>query len=148
MPFVSASIYHKASRLAEQEGLRIVDHLHHGDSKELQDNSKYIPIELLLEVYELADKYLKPGFGLRQGKQLSSEDYGTLGLSWRTCWQAREVLDRLERFMVLVTDHGSLGIEENGGVTTLILHREHFSTIFISIQHSLFQRLLLHPKDI
>lgn len=126
MPFVSASIYHKATRLAQQEGLLLESLVHHAESKELKEGSKYIPIELLYDVYELAEQQLQPGFGLRQGKQLESDDYGTLGLSWRTCWLAREVLDRLERYMVLVTDHGSISIFEEGGFTRLTLVRDAF----------------------
>ena len=124
MHFVSSSIYHKATRLALQEGLSAHLFDHHKLAKELASDAKYIPIHLLFEIYELADTHLPPGFGLRQGMQLSSEDYGTLGLSWRTCWRAREVLDRTERFMVLVTDHGNIQIEESGDEVAVRLFRD------------------------
>ena len=124
MHFVSTSIYDKAKRLALSEGLS-ADYLeHHQNLKELQQGSKYIPINFLFEIYELAVQYLTPGFGVRQGKQLNSGDYGTLGLSWKTCWRAKEVLDRTERFMVLVTDHGSIRVEESKEVTTVYLYRD------------------------
>lgn len=124
MNFVSTSIYNKATRLALSEGLSPAHFQHHQDSKELQQGSKYVPIDLLFEIYELADEFLEPGFGLRQGKQLNSEDYGTLGLSWKTCWQAKEVFDRLERFMVLVTNHGEVQLQETEGITYLSLYRD------------------------
>jgi AraC-like DNA-binding protein len=81
-------------------------------------------MEFLLEVYELADQHLKPAFGLRQGMQLNADDYGTLGLSWKTCWRAKDVLDRIERYMILVTDHGEARIEEKDGTTKIILMRD------------------------
>ncbi|MBN7813661.1 AraC family transcriptional regulator ligand-binding domain-containing protein [Algoriphagus sp. H41] len=122
MHFVSSNIYRKAVRLAEREGVEPGQLAHH--QPELRRGETYVPISLLFEVYELADRFLKPGFGLRQGTQLDSEDYGTLGLSWKTCWQAKEVLERIERFMVLVTDHGSVCLEESGGVTSVYLYRD------------------------
>lgn len=124
MHFVSSSIYHKATRLALSEGLSPDHFVHHQDSEALRQGAKYIPIDLLLDLYELADQYLEPGFGLRQGRQLNSDDYGTLGLSWKTCRRAKEVLDRIERFMVLVTDHGHVRIEESGGITKVKLYRD------------------------
>ena len=124
MPFVSASIYQKAKRLALSEGLPDAYFEQHQHIAELKKGDKYIPIEPLGDVYEWANENLDEGFSVRQGKQLDSDDYGTLGLSWRTCWKAREVLDRLERFMVLVTDHGSIRMEERDGIITLIIVRD------------------------
>ncbi len=123
MPFVSSSIYHKAKQLALSEGLSTTVFDTHLASNELQSGAKYIPIDLLFDVYEAADDQLAPGFEVRQGKQLDSDDYGTLRMSWKTSWQAREVFDRLVRFMVLVTDHGSVKLEEKQGYTSIILDR-------------------------
>lgn len=125
MPFVSSSIYHKAVNLSLREGLdqTLLTGLQH--EKEVLTNAKYLPIQCLFEVYELADQALEAGFGIRQGKQMSSDDYGTLGLAWRTCWHARDILLRTERFMILVTDHGSARLEEEkNGLTKIILDRE------------------------
>jgi AraC-like DNA-binding protein len=124
MPFVSSSIYHKAVNLSHREGLdqTLLASLQH--EKEVLTKAKYLPIQCLFEVYELADQQLEAGFGIRQGRQLSSDDYGTLGLAWRTCWRARDILMRTERFMILVTDHGSARLEEKTGFTKIILERE------------------------
>jgi AraC-like DNA-binding protein len=81
-------------------------------------------MEWLLEVYELAEQHLAAGFGLRQGKQLDSADYGVLGLSWRTCLKAIDVLRNVRRYMLLVTDDGSIELEERAKDTTLRLHRD------------------------
>ncbi|MDF9796517.1 AraC-like DNA-binding protein [Catalinimonas alkaloidigena] len=124
MSFVSLSIYQKAIHLSQEEGLSPNLLKHQLRRKEIMCGDKYIPMELLLEVYELADQHLKPAFGLRQGKQLTADDYGTLGLSWKTCWRAKDVLDRAERYMILVTDHGEARIEEANGTTKLKLIRD------------------------
>lgn len=124
MHFVSSSIYHKAKRLAIKEGMPVDQIKSHQAFSEIQQRSKYIPINLLYDIYEWATQNLTPGFSIRQGKQLNSDDYGTLGLSWKTSWTAHEILDRLERFMVLVTDHGRIKIEENRGFTNLIIFRD------------------------
>ncbi|MEQ9229872.1 MAG: AraC family transcriptional regulator ligand-binding domain-containing protein [Cyclobacteriaceae bacterium] len=124
MHFVNASIYHKAKQLASKEGISL-DHLaHHNDMKEIMSGSKHIPIDLLYDIYEAATKNLEPGFSVRQGPQLNSEDYRTLGLFWRTCWQAKEVLDRVQRFMLLITDAGSVRLVESHGVTNLTIERD------------------------
>ncbi|MEQ9439584.1 MAG: AraC family transcriptional regulator ligand-binding domain-containing protein [Cyclobacteriaceae bacterium] len=107
-----------------QEGLSPILLDHHQERKEILEGDKYIPMELLLEVYELAEQHMEAGFGVRQGKQLTADDYGTLGLSWKTCWRAKDVLDRVERYMILVTDHGQASIEERNGITKINLIRE------------------------
>ena len=124
MYFVSSSIYHKATNLALSEGMPSSSLNAHHSSVELQQNAKYIPIDLLFDVYELGDQRAGASFSVKQGKQLVCDDYGTLGLSWKTCWLAKEVIDRLERFMVLVTDYGSLQIEEVNGITKINLFRD------------------------
>ena len=123
MHFVSTSIYQKAKILAEQEGLDFKILSKHQQHPGIKSESNYLPIDLLFEVYEAADKYLKSGFSIRQGKQLLSSDYGTLGLAWRTCWFAKDILNCTERFMVLVTDQGSAQLIEKEGKTFMKLHR-------------------------
>lgn len=124
MPFVSASIYHKAIRLAFQEGLSPDLLAHHRERQEIRKGAPYLPMDLLLEAYELADQHLAAGFGVRQGIQLHSDDYGTLGLSWKTCWRARDVLERIERYMILVTDQGEARLEPHPQTTRMYLLRD------------------------
>lgn len=83
-----------------------------------------MPIHFLWEIYELADRHLAPGFSIRQGKQLNTDDYGTVGLSWKTCWQASEIFNRLQRYMILVTSQGAVKVQEKKGITVLELHRK------------------------
>jgi len=86
MAVVFSTIYKKAIQLALSEGLPkacLTDYIN-----QKIDNNR-VPMEQLLDVYELAEKHLQAGFGLRQGNQLNSNDYGTLGLSWKTCLKAK-----------------------------------------------------------
>jgi AraC-like DNA-binding protein len=124
MPFVSSSIYHKAVNLAMKEGLNpeLLSNPEHGNH--LKSKEKYLPIQLLFEVYECADLYLEAGFSIRQGNQMTSDDYGTLGLAWKTCWLARDILLRTMRYMVLVTDQGAAHLVENNRYAGIILERD------------------------
>lgn len=121
MPFVSSSIYKKALQLAISEGLS-TELL--GENHTLNLTDAYVPMTSLLDVYELAEDHLAPNFGLRQGKQLNSNDYGTLGLSWKTCLEAIDVLRNVKRYMVLVTNDGSISLSENASTITLTLDRD------------------------
>ena len=124
MAFVSTSIFQKALTLAQSEGLSLHKLQLHVNRLASIEGKKYLPMDWLLDLYEQAGEELPSGFGLRQGLQLNADDYGTLGLSWKTCWTAREVLARTERFMVLVTDKGSAKITENNKTVCVHLYRD------------------------
>lgn len=119
MDFVSSSIYQKAKALAIIEGMPPLQFL----EKHSFSDSAYLPIYLLYDIYEWATANLSPGFSVRQGKQLNTNDYGTLGLSWKTSWRAGDILDRLQRYMILVTDQGNIRMQEENGQSQLFLDR-------------------------
>lgn len=121
MAFVTSTIYKKAIQLALKEGIpeKLLDT--HLNKESIGD---HVPMEMLLEVYELAEKELMPGFGLRQGKQLVSIDYGILGLSWKTCLKAIDVLRNVRRYMLLVTNDGFIEIKEDLVNTKLVMNRD------------------------
>jgi AraC-like DNA-binding protein len=119
MDFVSASIYLKAKFLAIKEGMPPLQF----NKKHSPVASPYLPIDFLYDIYEWANENLTPGFSVRQGKQLNTDDYGTLGLSWKTSWQAGDILDRLQRYMVLVTDQGRIQLQEENSLSNLFLDR-------------------------
>jgi AraC-like DNA-binding protein len=124
MYFVSYSIYKKARNLAEAQGDPYEIIKRHEESREIQSNAKYIPASLLYDLYEWCFDNLDDNFSVMQGTQMTADDYGTLGLSWKTCWKAREVLDRTLRFMTLITDQGSLEISDRDNLTVLKLVRD------------------------
>ena len=49
------------------------------------DTIQAVPADHFFELHEKMEKELGPGFSVRVGQQMKIEDYGVLGLSWRTC---------------------------------------------------------------
>ena len=43
-----------------------------------------VPADTFFELHEWLDQNLGPGFSVRVGQQMKIDDYGVLGLSWRT----------------------------------------------------------------
>ena len=69
-------------------------------------------------------KDLGPGFSVRVGQEMKIEDYGVLGLSWRTCSWAGEIFDRCERYFKLLSDTYVFKVESSDDVSTIYLHRD------------------------
>lgn len=123
MNIVSALIYRKVADRALEEGLPPSLFAHHNASLSTETAKAYVPLDFLFEVYELANQHLEPGFGLRVGADMIPEDYGTLGLSWKTAWKARDVLERSKRYAVLITNMGGTEVERYDSTTHFILNR-------------------------
>lgn len=90
------------------------------DAKKLQ----VIPAEEFLTAHELLDDKLGPGFGVRVGQQMIIEDYGVLGLSWRTCSKVGEIFERSERYFKLLSNTFVWQVMEEGNISHVILNRE------------------------
>ncbi len=122
MNFVSSSIYKRVAKLAKYEGL---------DQNLINDNlvnntlleKDYFLLDDLFILYELGDIHLNDGFPVRVGQALTPEDYRTLGLSWKTVWKAKDILLRLMRFLVLITNKGEFELLIKGSNTHFILNR-------------------------
>ncbi|PQJ15776.1 hypothetical protein BST99_08605 [Aureicoccus marinus] len=83
-----------------------------------------VPAEEFFELHEWLDNELGPGFGVRVGQQMKIEDYGVLGLSWRTCSWAGEIFERSERYFKLLSDTFMWQIVESNGISEVRLNRE------------------------
>ncbi|UII75881.1 AraC family transcriptional regulator [Flagellimonas sp. HMM57] len=83
-----------------------------------------ISAEEFLTAHELLDDKLGPGFGVRVGQQMIIEDYGVLGLSWRTCSRVGEIFERSERYFKLLSNTFVWQIKEEGNVSHVLLNRE------------------------
>lgn len=123
MSFVSRRIYQKVTDCALQEGLNPDLLTHHVAPLSSPSAKLYIPLYLLFEVYELGQQHLPPGFSIRVGASMIPEDYGTLGLSWKTSWRARDIFERIARFNILISDIGGIRVLTNGGITEVTLDR-------------------------
>jgi AraC-like DNA-binding protein len=83
-----------------------------------------VPADQFFALHERMDDMLGPGFALRAGQQMKIDDYGVLGLSWRTCSYAGEIFERSERYFKLLSNTYAFEVKENGGITTVYLKRE------------------------
>lgn len=83
-----------------------------------------VPADHFFELHEILDKVLGPGFAVRVGQQMKIEDYGVLGLSWRTCSRAGEIFERSERYFKLLSDTYVFKIEKRGAFSVIHLLRE------------------------
>jgi len=52
------------------------------------------------------------------------EDYGVLGLSWRTCSKAGEIFERSERYFKLLSDTYIFKVKKRGDASYVYLNRE------------------------
>ncbi len=124
MSFVSITLYKKAAHLAVSEGLPSESLKHHTIPLKGAEISKYVSLDLLHEIYELAYEHLNPGFPLRLGALMNADDYGTLGLSWKTAWKALDIFERCRRYMILITDRGVFDFEVEGETTHFTMDRD------------------------
>lgn len=108
----------------------LVEGMHKEDFKDLP-----IPLEVLKDVqavpadhffalHELLDRALGPGFSVRVGQQMKMDDYGVLGLSWKTCSKAGEIFERCERYFHLLSNTYLFKVEKEGAVSRVHLFRD------------------------
>lgn len=93
-------------------------------SMEAAQKLTVISAEDFLEAHEILDEKLGSGFGVRVGQQMVIDDYGVLGLSWRTCSRLREIYERSDRYFKLLSNTFMWQIEKEGNVSHVILNRE------------------------
>lgn len=124
MKYFSANLYVKMLNCAIAEGMD------KNEFEKLQtplskiNEIQAVPAEEFFELHEWLDNELGPGFGVRVGQQMKIEDYGVLGLSWRTCSWAGEIFERSERYFKLLSDTFMWQIVESNGISEVRLNRE------------------------
>ena len=89
-----------------------------------QDHIQAVPAEEYYALHEMLDDRLVTGFAVRVGQQMKIDDYGTLGLSWRTCSWAGEIFERSERYFKLLSNTFIWQIEQEGDISHVYLNRE------------------------
>lgn len=126
MSFVIKNIFQKVVDQAKKEGLPPEAISHLGISDILHNDSEYAPTHPFFELYEIIDKHLEPGFSIRVGQRMILDDYGVLGLAWKTCLSPRDMFKRCERFFVLMTDTQIFKIEDegDGGTGSIYIYRD------------------------
>lgn len=83
-----------------------------------------VSAEEFLTLHELLANKLGRGFAIRVGQRMKIEDYGVLGLSWRTCSRVGEIFERSERFFKLLSNTFVWQIQKEENISHIILNRE------------------------
>ncbi|MBV6641563.1 MAG: AraC family transcriptional regulator ligand-binding domain-containing protein [Cyclobacteriaceae bacterium] len=124
MKYISINLYRKVINYAITEGMSWEDFMHLPTPFDALDNIQAVPADHFFELHERLDKKLGPGFSVRVGSEMKIEDYGVLGLSWRTCTWAGEIFDRSERYMKLLSNTYFFEVRKKGELSDILLHRE------------------------
>lgn len=88
------------------------------------DKLDAVPASHFFELHELLDEKLGPGFSVRVGQQMKVDDYGVLGLAWKTCSWVGEIFDRSERYFKLLSDTYVFKVEKSKDISKIYLFRE------------------------
>ena len=123
MDFIAISLYHKVLNHALKEGISPNSIASMQLSEEASDSPQVVAADTFFELHEVVDQGLKPGFSVRVGQEMVLDDYGVLGLSWKTCSKAREIFERSERYFKLLTNTYVFKIEDEQQVSNIHLFR-------------------------
>lgn len=85
-----------------------------------------VPADHFFYLHEFLDARIGPGFSVRVGQEMKIDDYGVLGLSWRTCSRAGEIFDRSERYFKLLSDTYVFKVEKKNDLSYVYLYRDAF----------------------
>ncbi|MEO1653182.1 MAG: AraC family transcriptional regulator ligand-binding domain-containing protein [Bacteroidota bacterium] len=88
------------------------------------DQVQAVPADNFFATHELIDAALGPGFSVRVGQEMKMDDYGVLGLSWKTCSKVGEIFERYERYFKLLSNTYVIKVEREGEIAKIILHRD------------------------
>ena len=91
---------------------------------ESMDNIQAVPADHFFHLHELLDQALGPGFAVRVGQEMKMDDYGVLGLSWKTCSRAGEIFERCERYFKLLSNTYVFKVEREEDISKVYLLRD------------------------
>lgn len=109
---------------AIEEGMQREDFMNLPTPINAIDDLQVVSADEFLALHELLADTLGRGFPVRVGQKMLIEDYGVLGLSWRTCSRVGEIFERSERYFKLLSNTFVWKIQEEGPVSHIILNRE------------------------
>lgn len=123
MKYFSVNLYKKILNCAIAEGMSRSDFEDWPISLDEAENLNFVSADEHLRAHILLDEKLKPGFAIRVGQQMEIDDYGVLGLSWRTCSKVREIFDRSERYFKLLSNTYNWEVKDEETFSHIILNR-------------------------
>jgi AraC-like DNA-binding protein len=124
MNYISINLYRKVIHHALKEGMTPEDFQDLPIPLSYMDEIKAVPADHFFELHEMIDENLGPGFSVRVGQEMKMDDYGVLGLSWKTCSKAGEIFERCERYFHLLSNTYVFKVEREGEISKVYLHRE------------------------
>ena len=124
MKYISVNLYRKVINYALTEGMTKDDFTSIPVSIDTLNDIQAVPADHFFELHELTDRILGPGFSVRVGQQMKIDDYGVLGLSWRTCSKAGEIFERCERYFLLLSNTYVFKVETKGELSYIHLNRD------------------------
>ncbi len=124
MKYTSISLYRKMINHALNEGMTVEDFQHLPVPADAMDNVQAVPADHFFDLHELIDQKLGPGFSVRVGQEMKMDDYGVLGLSWKTCSTAGEIFERSERYFMLLSNTYVFKVEKAPDISKVYLLRD------------------------
>lgn len=124
MKYFSVNLYRKMLDCAIEEGMSRKDFMDLSAPIDALDQLQVVSAEEFLSLHELLADKLGRGFAVRVGQKMIIEDYGVLGLSWRTCSKVGEIFERSERYFKLLSNTFDWQIIKEGSVSHVVLNRE------------------------
>ncbi len=124
MNYISINLYRKMINHALSEGMDRDEFNSLPTPIESIANIQVVPADHFFELHEFLDVKLGPGFSVRIGQQMEMEDYGVLGLSWKTCSWAGEIFKRSERYFKLLSNTYFFKVQNDADISRVILTRE------------------------
>lgn len=124
MNYISISLFKKVVDCALEEGMLKEDFKGLPTPIDRIASIQAVPADHFFELHERVDSLLEPGFSVRVGQQMKIEDYGVLGLSWKTCSWAGEIFERSERYFKLLSDTYVFKVDRQQDLGYIHLNRD------------------------
>lgn len=124
MEYISIHLYRKVVHYAISEGLSAEDLSGLPTPIQEMDSLQAVPADHFFQLHEHIDGLLHAGFSVRVGQEMKMDDYGVLGLSWKTCSWAGEIFDRSERYFKLLSNTYYFQVEKGPSISKVYLLRE------------------------
>ncbi|MEL6190734.1 MAG: AraC family transcriptional regulator ligand-binding domain-containing protein [Bacteroidota bacterium] len=124
MKYISISLYRKMINHALEEGMKPESFSHLPISINPSPDIKAVPADTFFGLHEWLDEQIGPGFSVRVGQAMKMDDYGVLGLSWKTISRVGEMFERSERYFKLLSNTYVFKVERKEEVSQIHLYRD------------------------
>ena len=124
MKYISISLYRKMINHALDEGMKREAFSHLSVPITPSADVKAVPADTFFELHEWLDEKIGPGFSVRVGQAMKMDDYGVLGLSWKTISRVREMFERSERYFKLLSNTYVFKVEHKEDISQIHLFRD------------------------